>query len=201
MPRLIQIENDEECFSKSKPATTEQMMTRLNAPIIYSIQEKKFNLKFSLDEGDLYMGSLINSNQYTQIIDVLYKDFLLKDPIKIPAGIKDRYMQTFIKKKYDTLTSYIISKMPRIKKLKRINLKMIDHRLAYQIAVNFNEIVNSHQMIYGYEASQLYKAKLATMPFYVNDNGIIKIYRIDTNTLELPEYEGANFLSYFSFKY
>jgi len=42
------------------------------------------------------------------------------------------------------------------------------------------------------------KAQIVTSPFYINDNGIIKIFNMQTNELTMPELESeAFFLAHF----
>ena len=90
--------------------------------------------------------------------------------------------------------------MPRIKKLKRLNLKMVSKTYALFIYKNLDKLIRQYEVMYGYENAQLLKAQIVTSPFYINDNGIIKIYDMQTNELTTPELESeAYFLAYFTF--
>lgn len=202
MQSLIQWENnDSEIKFEQSDINVYGSMYDKHAPVAYSVHNKKFTVIYGKDPDFPFIGIILNHNTIKREVHVLYKDFLLKDPIKISATIKDRYMQNYIHKKYANIIKYIISKMPRVKKLKRLNLKMIDREMTMYLNTYLNDIVDSYQYIFGYEESQIFKAKLVTTPFYVNDNGVIKIYHMDKNVLEPLEYDGANFLSYFTFSY
>ena len=91
--------------------------------------------------------------------------------------------------------------MPRIKKLKRINLKMLSKDQACLLYNNFDKIISGYIDLFGYEYGEMLKAQIVTTPFYINDNGIIKIYHFESNELTIPEFEGANYFCYFTFTY
>ena len=78
---------------------------------------------------------------------------------------------------------------------------MISKTHALFIYKNLDNLIKQYEIMYGYENAQMMKAQIATSPFYINDNGIIKIYDMQTNELTLPELETeAFFIAYFTFK-
>ena len=90
--------------------------------------------------------------------------------------------------------------MPRIKRLKRINLKMITKEHALMLYYHLEDFIARYQSIYDYTEAQKLKAQITTSPFYVNDNGIIKLYNFQTNELTIPDLESEGFfLAYFTF--
>ena len=90
--------------------------------------------------------------------------------------------------------------MPRVKRLKRINLKMLTKSHALFIYRNLDKLIKEYERVYGYEKAMYMKAQITTTPFYINDNGTIKIYDMQTNELTMPDLETtAHFLAYFTF--
>ena len=168
--------------------------------IVYNIVSKRFVPGYTINDINAFMGWLIDYDENTDLVDVLYRGFLMKDPLRFSLGLKPYYIQTNIEESFKHAAESIIEKMPRIKKLKRLNLKMITREHALFIYHNLEDIINYYQNLYGYEKAQIFKAQLTTSPFYINDNGIIKLYDIQTNELKIPDLESEGFfLAYFTF--
>ena len=174
----------------------------LSYPVIYNAEIKKFIPGNSLtNKNNAFLGWLLGYDDLTHYVDVLYRGFLFKDPLKIPAILQQQHLQCYIQDQFKNATKTIIENMPRIKKLKRLNLKMISKTHALFIYKNLDNLIKQYEIMYGYENAQMMKAQIATSPFYINDNGIIKIYDMQTNELTLPELETeAFFIAYFTFK-
>ena len=63
-----------------------------------------------------------------------------------------------------------------------------------------DDFIARYQSMYDYVEAQKLKAQITTSPFYVNDNGIIKLYNFQTNELTIPDLESEGFfLAYFTF--
>lgn len=167
--------------------------------IRYDFNSKKFAPFYSKSLG-VHVGQFLNRTQ--NCCDILYKGFLLKDPIEISSNINDYYMPIYIRKEFEKVRDSIISLMPRVKRLKRLNLKMITRQHALIIYNNLNEFTDKYAYVFGDSPAQIFKANLVTTPFYINDNGMIKLYSIETNELKELDIETAgNFLAYFTFQY
>ena len=173
----------------------------LSYPIIYNVGIKKFIPGNNLtNKNNAFMGWLLGYDDKTHMVDVLYRGFLFNEPIKIPITLQQQYMQSYIFGQFKIACDTIIENMPRIKKLKRINLKMITRTHALFIYRNLDRLIKQYEIVYGYEKAMMMKAQITTSPFYVNDNGTIKIYDIQTNELTTPDLEvSAYFLAYFTF--
>ena len=170
-------------------------------PIIYNVSLKRFipgrNLTNKLNA---FLGWVIKYDKTSNLVDVLYRGFLFKDPVKISTQLQQKYIQEYVYGQFEQARDSIIENMPRIKKLKRINLKMITKQQALFIYRNFDSLIDYYEMMYGHEKSMFLKSQIATSPFYVNDNGTIKIYDMQTNELKTPDLETeAYFLAYFTF--
>ena len=167
--------------------------------IRYDFKSKEFALYYSKPLG-VHVGQFLCKT--LNFCDVLYKGFLLKDPIEISSNINDYYMPIYIKKEFEKSRNSIISLMPRIKRLKRLNLKMITRQHALIIYNNLDNFIDSYAYVFGDNDAQIFKASLVTTPFYINDNGIIKLYSIETNELKDLDIEtSGNFLAYFTFQH
>lgn len=173
----------------------------LSYPVIYNARIKKFIPGNSLtNKNNAFLGWLIGYDDNTQYVDVLYRGFLFKDPVKIPINLQQQFVQCYVWDQFKLAANSIIENMPRIKKLKRLNLKMVSKTYALFIYKNLDKLIRQYEVMYGYENAQLLKAQIVTSPFYINDNGVIKIYDIQTNELTTPELESeAYFLAYFTF--
>lgn len=147
------------------------------------------------------VGIVINNNKYKYNCDVLYKGFLLKDILNIPDSLKEMYIQIFIKKNFDNIKEIIKQKMPRCKRLKRLNLKLLNKELVSILYSHFDEIIAGYQELFGSDYANRLKAQIVTTPFYIYDDNKFYIYKFDENKFINPEYEGANFLCYFTFSY
>lgn len=167
--------------------------------ILYDYNIKRFFPKIYSHEG-VFVGQFLNIE--SDICNVLYKGFFLKDLLTIKPNINDQYVQIYLKKEFESYRNGIINRMPCVKRLKRMNLKMITRELTYILYDHLNNIGKEYEKIYGYDAAQIYKANLVTTPFFVNDHGIIKLYSMETNELKDADIESSgNFLSYFSYNY
>ena len=173
----------------------------LSYPVIYNAGIKKFIPGNNLtNKNNAFLGWFLGYDEKTHMVDVLYRGFLFNEPIKIPVTLQQQYMQSYISGQFKIACDTIIENMPRIKKLKRLNLKMITKTHALFIYRNLDRIIKQYEIVYGYEKAMLLKAQITTSPFYVNDNGTIKIYDIQTNELTMPDLEvTAYFLAYFTF--
>lgn len=173
----------------------------LGYPILYDIEQKRFLPFPKLQKNETaFLGWMLNYDDLTNIIDVLYRGFLMNDYVKFPMTLKPIYIQSYIMGEFQKATNAIIEQMPRIKKLKRLNLKMPTREHAIFIYNNLNTLIKNYEFIYGYEKAGYFKAQLTTSPFYINDNGIIKIFNMQTNELKVPDlFDEAYFLAYFSF--
>ena len=174
----------------------------LGYPITYNAMIKKFipgnNLQ---NKNNAFLGWILDYSDSTNTIDVLYRGFLMHDPLSIPITLQTQHLQSYIYDKFKQACNAIIENMPRIKKLKRINLKMINREHALFIYRNIDNLIKQYETMYDYEKAQYLKAQITTQPFYINDNGIIKIYNIQTSELTEPELETeAYFLAYFTFQ-
>lgn len=169
-------------------------------PIRYSSKLKKFVTFKPTDSPSAFLGLFLQYDENTDTADVLYKNFLLHDPMKISSDVRPQYVQIYIKKMFDQIKTSIISQMPRIKKLKRLNLKMMNRSHTQILQYHFNTFVSNYEKIFGYEQAQLFRASIATTPFYIIDGGMIKLYDFSTNELSIPDQESVgNFLCYFTF--
>lgn len=169
-------------------------------PIMYSVKLKKFVTFRPSDSSSAFLGLFLQYDENTDTADVLYKNFLLHDPIKISSDVRPQYVQIYIKKIFEQTKNSIIAQMPRIKKLKRLNLKMMNRSHTQILQYHFNKFVSNYEKIFGYEQAQLFRASIATTPFYIIDEGMIKLYDFSTNELSIPDQESVgNFLCYFTF--
>ena len=171
-------------------------------PITYNALIKKFipgnNLQ---NKNSAFLGWILNYSDMAQTVDVLYRGFLLHDPLKIPMTLQTQHLQSYIYDKFKQACEAIIENMPRIRKLKRINLKMINREHALFIYRNIDSLIKQYEIMYDYEKAMYLKSQITTSPFYINDNGIIKVYNIQTNELIQPELETESyFLAYFTFQ-
>lgn len=171
-------------------------------PITYNAILKKFIPGNNLEnKNNAFLGWFIEYNDMENTIDVLYRGFLMNEITTLPITLQSRYIQSYISDKFKEACKTIIANMPRIKKLKRLNLKMITYEHAKFIYRYIDKMISYYEDMYGYEKAMMIKAQITTSPFYVNDNGIIKIFNIQTNELTIPELESqAYFLAYFTFK-
>lgn len=170
-------------------------------PIIYNANIKRYMPVHNVSKaGNAFLGWLIKYNDMTHFVDVLYRGFLYNTPLKIPNILQEQYIQCYIYDSFQTACKEIIKNMPNIKKLKRINLKMITKQHALFIRENLDKLIQHYEIVYNYEKSQILKAQITTTPFYINDNGIIKLYNFQTNELTMPDLETEGyFLAYFTF--
>lgn len=61
----------------------------LSYPVIYNARIKKFIPGNSLtNKNNAFLGWLIGYDDNTQYVDVLYRGFLFKDPVKIPINLQ-----------------------------------------------------------------------------------------------------------------
>ena len=92
--------------------------------------------------------------------------------------------------------------MPRCKKLKRLNLKLLNKDLTQKLYNNLDEIIDNYRIATSNEKAALFKAALITTPFYIFDDNVYKVYSLETNEYKKPEIDtAANFLCYFTFNY
>ena len=196
-----------------------QILTDIDADIIsqMDITKKQINSKISINDviktGDtviLFKNKLIVSNapdnlgigvvfnKNGNICDCLYKGFLLQDCLTISTTVKENYIETYVYKEFLKYKEYIKQLMPRVKKLKRLNLKLLNKEQVNYIYQNFDNIFKGYQRVLGYEKAMMLKASFVTTPFYILDNGHIKIYNFENNEITNASYEGANFFCYFT---
>lgn len=182
---MIQLDTD-----KLKPST----------PIVYNTDLKQFIICNKINENNAFIGWVLDYNQDTKFINVLYRGFLNKEPLKFSMTLKPMFIQSYISSEFEKMKFTIKENMPRIKKLKRINLKMLTKEYAIHLYTYLNDYINIYEILYGYIEAQKLKAQIATTPFYINDNGIIKLYNIWSNELTIPDLESEGFfLAYFTF--
>lgn len=146
--------------------------------------------------GNLGVGVVFNKNG--NMCDCLYKGFLLQDCLTISTTVKENYIETYVYKEFLKYKEYIKQLMPRVKKLKRLNLKLLNKEQVNHIYQNFDDIFKGYQRVLGYEKAMMFKASFVTTPFYILDNGHIKIYNFENNEITEASYEGANFFCYFT---
>ena len=172
-----------------------------STPIIYNTDLKQFIICNKINKNTAFIGWVLDYDKDTEFINVLYRGFLNKEPLKFPMTLKPMFIQSFIFSEFERMKFTIKENMPRIKKLKRLNLKMLTREYAVHIYTYLNDYINTYEILYGYVEAQKLKAQIATTPFYINDNGIIKLYNIWSNELTIPDLESEGFfLAYFSFK-
>lgn len=147
-------------------------------------------------QGHVGIGVVFNKNG--NICDCLYKGFLLQDCLNISTTVKENYIETYVYKEFLKYKEYIKQLMPRVKKLKRLNLKLLNKEQVNYIYQNFDDIFKGYQRMLGYEKAMMFKASFVTTPFYILDNGHIKIYNFENNEITEASYEGANFFCYFT---
>jgi len=75
-------------------------------------------------QGNLGVGVVFNKNG--NMCDCLYKGFLLQDCLNISSTVKENYIETYVYKEFLKYKEYIKQLMPRVKKLKRLNLKLLN---------------------------------------------------------------------------
>lgn len=157
-----------------------------------------FNSKLIVSnaQGNLGVGVVFNKNG--NMCDCLYKGFLLQDCLNISSTVKENYIETYVYKEFLKYKEYIKQLMPRVKKLKRLNLKLLNKEQVNYIYQNFDNIFKGYQRVLGYEKAMMFKASFVTTPFYILDNGHIKIYNFENNEITEASYEGANFFCYFT---
>lgn len=157
-----------------------------------------FNNKLivSNSQGNLGVGVVFNKNG--NMCDCLYKGFLLQDCLTISTTVKENYIETYVYKEFLKYKEYIKQLMPRVKKLKRLNLKLLNKEQVNYLYQNFDDIFKGYQRVLGYEKTMMFKASFVTTPFYILDNGHIKIYNFENNEITEASYEGANFFCYFT---
>lgn len=170
----------------------------LGTPVSYSSNIDKF---IPAINSEFYHMGVVLSNEGHQF-DVLYKGFLLKDCLKISATIKENYLRIYVKKNFEALKDYIKTQMPRHRKLKRLNLKLITKQQTQLLYRNLDKIIDGYEQLFGYEYANKLKAQIVTTPIYIQDNNRILIYKFETNEFYDPDQEtSANFLCYFTFSY
>lgn len=175
--------------------------TCMSTTIVYNTVLKKIMPSNIVNEINWFIGWLLNYNNQTDLIDVLYKGYLMKDPVQFPSDLKPRYVQNFISSQFKIAQETIKNNMPRAKKLKRLNLKMLNRKYARELYEYFDSFIENYSELYGRQQADILKANIATRPFYIiDDDGFIKLYDLSTNQLTLPDIESTGyFLAYFSF--
>lgn len=132
---------------------------RLTYPIIYNISLNRFIPGNNLaNKKSAFMGWMINYNETNSLVDVLYRGFLFNEPLKISINLQEKYIQGYIYEQFMLAKNTIIENMPKIKKLKRINLKMITKQHALFIYKNLDNLIKQYEIVYGYEKSMILKA-------------------------------------------
>lgn len=172
----------------------------ISTPVVYNTIMKTFIPSGTVNEYSAFLGWIINKDNSKDLIDVLYRGFLFKEPLQFPATLKPLFIQSYIAGEFEKIKQAIKENMPRIKRLKRINLKMITKEHALMLYYYLDDFIARYQSMYDYVEAQKLKAQITTSPFYVNDNGIIKLYNFQTNELTIPDLESEGFfLAYFTF--
>ena len=174
----------------------------LGSPIVYNTSIKKFIPGFDVsNKNNAFLGWYLNFDDETKIVDVLYRGFLLKEPLHIPFTLQSRNLQTYINEQFKIAAKSISENMPRVKKLKRLNLKMMTYEQAIFLYRNIDAMIRKYEDIYDFQKAGYLKAQITTSSIYVNDNGIIKVFDMQSSEFTLPELETeAYFLAYFSFE-
>lgn len=170
-------------------------------PILYSSEFKQFTPgnKKILNNNGAFLGWYIKYHD-NNLVDVLYRGFLLQDPLKFSLNLQERYLQSYIQNQFEIACNSIIENMPRVKRLKRINLKMITKEYTLYLYRNLDKLIDNYESLYGYEKAMYLKAQITTSPFYINDNGIIKVFDIQTGEFTEATLDSeAYFLAYFTF--
>lgn len=157
-----------------------------------------FNNKLIVSNASSNLGVGVVFNKNGNMCDCLYKGFLLQDCLNISTTVKENYIETYVYKEFLKYKEYIKQLMPRVKKLKRLNLKLLNKEQVNYLYQNFDDIFKGYQRVLGYEKSMMFKASFVTTPFYILDNGHIKIYNFENNEISEASYEGANFFCYFT---
>lgn len=157
-----------------------------------------FNNKLIVSNAQGNLGVGVVFNKDGNMCDCLYKGFLLQDCLNISSTVKENYIETYVYKEFLKYKEYIKQLMPRVKKLKRLNLKLLNKEQVNYIYQNFDNIFKGYQRVLGYEKAMMFKASFVTTPFYILDNGHIKIYNFENNEITDASYEGANFFCYFT---
>lgn len=201
---------DDELYEDSEPIKPVKIFSKrgmfqgvsLGSPIIYNKAIKDFIPGSDVSNKDnAFLGWYLGFDDTSKIIDVLYRGILLKDALHIPLTMQSRNLQTYISEQFKVASKSISGKMPRIKKLKRLNLKMITYEQMLFLYRNIDGLIKWYEGLYGFEAAGYLKAQITTSPIYVNDNGLIKVFDFQTGEFTIPELETeAYFLAYFSFK-
>jgi len=60
-------------------------------------------------------------------------------------------VQCYVWDQFKLAANSIIENMPRIKKLKRLNLKMVSKTYALFIYKNLDKLIRQYEVMYGYE--------------------------------------------------
>ena len=157
-----------------------------------------FNNKLIVSNASSNLGVGVVFNKNGNMCDCLYKGFLLQDCLNISTTVKENYIETYVYKEFLKYKEYIKQLMPRVKKLKRLNLKLLNKEQVNYIYQNFDDIFKGYQRVLGYEKAMMFKASFVTTPFYILDNGHLKIYNFENNEITEASYEGANFFCYFT---
>ncbi|WQJ53491.1 MAG: hypothetical protein [Wendovervirus sonii] len=169
-------------------------------PIYYDNTEKIFTPVYK-GTNQAFIGYFIYYNKVSNIITVMYRDFLINNILQIPGTIKEFYIQNYLKKTFEIYKNSIIKNMPRIKRLKRIKLQMFNKTAALLMHDNIDNIIKTYEEAFGKEKANEFKARIVTTPIYISDNNIIKTYDFAMNELKIPDIEAeGNFLCFFLYQ-
>ena len=122
----------------------------ISTPVVYNTIMKTFIPSGTVNEYSAFLGWILNTDNSQDLIDVLYRGFLFKEPLQFPATLKPLFIQSYIAGEFEKIKQAIKENMPRIKRLKRINLKMITKEHALMLYYHLDDFIARYQSIYDY---------------------------------------------------
>lgn len=157
-------------------------MPSAGMPICYDKDCKKITNLLG-GEHIIPLGITLNSikidNNY--YVNVLYKGFLLKDILSFSQNVKTYNIQNYIIGQFKYYKNALFLKMPKIKRLKRLNLKLLTLKQAHILYDNFEKIIEGYTKIFGEDYANNLKAQIVTTPIYIQEGKNILLYYFDNN--------------------
>ena len=195
-------EKDDDIRIRKTQIDYDSLQYKTGLPVVYLSDIRKYTISTGIDSNLLHIGVILNTDPNKRLVNVLYKNFLLNDPIKISPNVRPYNVQSYINGKFELAKKQIIQLMPRMRKLKRINLKMLNPSQINILYVDLDTIMEGYETSFGLQYAEELKARIITTEFFIDHNGRILVYNFNDNSITAPTIETeANFLCYFSFSY
>lgn len=168
-------------------------------PVSYYVEDKNIGVRQAALES-YKLGIVLDAKKDT--VTVLYKGFLQREPFIAGLSGSSRFIQYDIKAEYKSVQANIIKHMPSIKKLKRLNIRLLDRNTIDLFKLNFDKVMSGYANFFGDDACFAFKETLLTSEIYVYDNEHFLLYSFHDDKFYIPtlEHNIGRFLCYFTFK-